>query len=164
MNAPSSSHRIGYGEDAHRLEAGRTLVIAGITVPDSPFGAVAHSDGDVVFHTVSDSLLSSLALGDIGTFFPDTSPEWRGMDSSLILKAALEKTQSLGWQIVNLAVVVTLDKPKLGGLRDQMAANLAKLLNLESERVGIGFKTSEGLASMHIQARATVLLEKMVLL
>jgi 2-C-methyl-D-erythritol 2,4-cyclodiphosphate synthase len=60
--------------------------------------------------------------------------------------------------------VVTLDKPKLGGLRDQMAANLAKLLNLESERVGIGFKTSEGLASMHIQARATVLLEKMVLL
>jgi 2-C-methyl-D-erythritol 2,4-cyclodiphosphate synthase len=152
--------RIGYGEDAHRLEAGRLLVIAGITVPESPVGAVAHSDGDVVLHTVSDALLSSLALGDIGKFFPDTAPEHKGMDSSIILQAALEKVRSLGWEMVNLAVVVTLDKPKLGALRDAMTANLAKLLNLEPENVGIGFKTSEGLAPHHIQARATVLLEK----
>ena len=158
----NSNFRIGYGEDAHRLEAGRKLVIAGITVPDSPLGAIAHSDGDVVLHTVSDALLSSLALGDIGKFFPDTAPEWKGMDSSLILSAALEKVQSLGWEIVNLAVVVTLDKPKLGALRDAMAANLARLLKLEPENVGIGFKTSEGLAPMHIQARATVLLEKQI--
>ena len=156
----NSNFRIGYGEDAHRLEVGRKLVIAGITVPDSPLGAIAYSDGDVVLHTVSDALLSSLALGDIGKFFPDTAPEWKGMDSSLILSAALEKVQSLGWEIVNLAVVVTLDKPKLGTLRDAMAANLARLLKLEPENVGIGFKTSEGLAPMHIQARATVLLEK----
>ena len=156
----NSNFRIGYGEDAHRLEVGRKLVIAGITVPDSPLGAIAYSDGDVVLHTVSDALLSSLALGDIGKFFPDTAPEWKGMDSSLILSAALEKVQSLGWEIVNLAVVVTLDKPKLGALRDAMAANLARLLKLEPENVGIGFKTSEGLAPMHIQARATVLLEK----
>jgi 2-C-methyl-D-erythritol 2,4-cyclodiphosphate synthase len=152
--------RIGYGEDAHRLEPGRPLVIAGILVPESPVGAVAHSDGDVVLHTVSDALLSSLALGDIGKFFPDTASEWKGMDSSIILKAALEKVQSLGWEIVNLAVVVTLDKPKLGALRDEMASNLAQLLKLEPENVGIGFKTSEGLAPNHIQARATVLLEK----
>ena len=158
----NSNFRIGYGEDAHRLEVGRKLVIAGITVPDSPLGAIAHSDGDVVLHTVSDALLSSLALGDIGKFFPDTAPEYKGMDSSLILQAALEKTQSLGWEIVNLAVVVTLDKPKLGTLRDAMAANLARLLKLEPENVGIGFKTSEGLAPMHIQARATVLLEKQI--
>ena len=158
----NSNFRIGYGEDAHRLEVGRKLVIAGITVPDSPLGAIAYSDGDVVLHTVSDALLSSLALGDIGKFFPDTAPEYKGMDSSLILQAALEKTQSLGWEIVNLAVVVTLDKPKLGALRDAMAANLARLLKLEPENVGIGFKTSEGLAPMHIQARATVLLEKQI--
>jgi 2-C-methyl-D-erythritol 2,4-cyclodiphosphate synthase len=156
----SANFRIGYGEDAHRLESGRPLVIAGITVPDSPVGAVAHSDGDVVLHTVSDALLSSLALGDIGKFFPDTAPEWKGMDSSIILKAALEKVQSMGWGIVNLAVVVTLDKPKLGALRDAMASNLAQLLKLEPENVGIGFKTSEGLAPNHIQARATILLEK----
>jgi 2-C-methyl-D-erythritol 2,4-cyclodiphosphate synthase len=111
-------------------------------------------------HTVSDALLSSLALGDIGKFFPDTAPEWKGMDSSIILKAALEEMQSMGWEIVNLAVVVTLDKPKLGALRDAMAQNLAALLNLEPENVGIGFKTSEGLAPNHIQARATILLEK----
>jgi 2-C-methyl-D-erythritol 2,4-cyclodiphosphate synthase len=157
MNA---NFRIGYGEDAHRLEPGRPLVIAGIVVPESPVGTVAHSDGDVVLHAVSDALLSSLALGDIGKFFPDTAPEWKGMDSSIILKAALENVQSLGWQIVNLAVVVTLDKPKLGALRDAMAANLARLLSLEPENVGIGFKTSEGLAPNHIQARATILLEK----
>ncbi len=156
----NTNFRIGYGEDAHRLEPERPLVIAGIFVPDSPVGAVAHSDGDVVLHAVSDALLSSLALGDIGKFFPDTSPEHKGMDSSLILQAALEKVHFLGWQIVNLAVVVTLDKPKLGALRDAMAANLARLLNLEPENVGIGFKTSEGLAPNHIQARATVLLEK----
>jgi 2-C-methyl-D-erythritol 2,4-cyclodiphosphate synthase len=152
--------RIGYGEDAHRLEAGRLLVIAGITVPDSPVGAIAHSDGDVVLHTLSDALLSSLALGDIGKFFPDTAAEYKDMDSSIILQAALEKVQSLGWEIVNLAVVVTLDKPKLGALRDEMAANLSKLLKLAPENVGIGFKTSEGLSPNHIQARATVLLEK----
>lgn len=157
MNA---NFRIGYGEDAHRLEPGRPLVIAGIVVPESPIGAVAHSDGDVVLHTVSDALLSSLALGDIGKFFPDTAPEWKGMDSSIILRTALEKVQSLGWELVNLAVVVTLDKPKLGALRDTMAANLAQLLKLEPDNVGIGFKTSEGLALHHIQARATVLLEK----
>jgi 2-C-methyl-D-erythritol 2,4-cyclodiphosphate synthase len=159
MNA---NFRIGYGEDAHKLKTGRPLVIAGITVPDSPVGTIAHSDGDVVLHTVSDALLSSLALGDIGKFFPDTAPEWKDMNSSLILNAALEKVNSLGWEVVNIAVVVTLDKPKLGALRDAMASNLARLLKLNSENVGIGFKTSEGLALGHIQARATVLLEKRV--
>jgi 2-C-methyl-D-erythritol 2,4-cyclodiphosphate synthase len=159
MNA---NFRIGYGEDAHKLKTGRPLVIAGITVPDSPVGTIAHSDGDVVLHTVSDALLSSLALGDIGKFFPDTAPEWKDMNSSLILNAALEKVNSLGWEVVNIAVVVTLDKPKLGALRDEMAAHLARLLKLNSENVGIGFKTSEGLALGHIQARATVLLEKRV--
>ncbi len=157
-----SNYRIGYGEDAHRLETGKRLVIAGITVPNSPVGTIAHSDGDVVLHTVSDALLSSLALGDIGKFFPDTAPELKDMDSSIILKVALEKVNALGWEVVNLAVVVTLDKPKLGALRDEMAANLAELLKLSPENVGIGFKTSEGLALNHIQARATVLLEKRV--
>ena len=155
----NTDYRIGYGEDAHRLGPGRKLVLAGLEVPDAPMGAIAHSDGDAVLHAVSDALLSSLALGDIGKLYPDTDPRWQGLDSGVILSDCLERVRATGLGIVNLAVVVTLDKPKLGPLRDAMAANLARLLELEPERVGITFKTSEGLATEHVQTRATVLLQ-----
>jgi 2-C-methyl-D-erythritol 2,4-cyclodiphosphate synthase len=150
--------RIGYGEDAHRLEAGRKLILAGLEIPDSPHGAIAHSDGDAVLHAVSDALLSSLALGDIGKLYPDTDPKWQGMDSSVILKDCLERVRVAGLEIVNLAVVVTLDKPKLGALRDAMRDHLAGLLGVQNDQVGITFKTSEGLAPAHVQTRATILL------
>ncbi len=154
----NDDYRIGYGEDAHRLAPGRRLVLAGLEVTDSPVGAIAHSDGDAVLHAVSDALLSSLALGDIGKLYPDTDPEWKGLDSSVILRDVLERVRLGGLEIINLAVVVTLDKPKLGPLRDTMAAKLAEVLGLEANRVGITFKTSEGLAPEHVQTRATVLL------
>ena len=153
------NYRIGYGEDAHRLEAGRKLVLAGLEVVDSPHGAIAHSDGDAVLHAVSDALLSSLALGDIGKLYPDTNPQWLGVDSSIILKDCLTRVSRLGLEIVNLAIVVTLDRPKLGGLREAMRDHLAGLLQTEPENVGITFKTSEGLAPNHVQTRATVLLK-----
>ncbi len=153
--------RIGYGEDAHRLEVGRKLVLAGLEIPDAPHGAVAHSDGDAVLHAVSDALLSSLALGDIGKLYPDTDPKWRNLDSAVILRDCLGRVAAAGWQIVNLVVVVTLDQPKLGALRDALAANLATLLEVDPVNVGLGFKTSEGLAAAHVQTRATVLLSRM---
>jgi 2-C-methyl-D-erythritol 2,4-cyclodiphosphate synthase len=151
--------RIGYGEDAHRLEAGRKLVLSGLEVPNSPHGAIAHSDGDAVLHAVSDALLSSLALGDIGKLYPDTDPKWQGMDSGVILKDCLARVREAGFEIVNLAVVVTLDQPKLGSLRDAMRDSLARLLETAPDNVGITFKTSEGLAVHHVQTRATVLLQ-----
>jgi 2-C-methyl-D-erythritol 2,4-cyclodiphosphate synthase len=151
--------RIGYGEDAHRLEAGRKLVLAGLEIPNAPHGSIAHSDGDAVLHAVSDALLSSLALGDIGKLYPDTDPKWQGMDSSVILKDCLTRVHDAGFEIVNLAVVVTLDQPKLGPLRDTMRNHLAKLLETAPDTVGITFKTSEGLATQHVQTRATVLLQ-----
>lgn len=150
--------RIGYGEDAHRLAPGRRLVLAGIEVPDAPHGAIAHSDGDAVLHAVSDALLSSLALGDIGKLYPDTDPQWHGLDSGVILRDVLGRVTAAGLALVNLAVVVTLDRPKLGPLRDEMATKLGELLGLEPSRVGLTFKTSEGLAPEHVQTRATVLL------
>jgi 2-C-methyl-D-erythritol 2,4-cyclodiphosphate synthase len=151
--------RIGYGEDAHRLEAGRKLVLAGLEIPNAPHGSIAHSDGDAVLHAVSDALLSSLALGDIGKLYPDTDPKWQGMDSSVILKDCLTRVRDAGFEIVNLAVVVTLDQPKLGPLRDTMRNHLAKLLETAPDTVGITFKTSEGLATQHVQTRATLLLQ-----
>ncbi|WP_167757885.1 2-C-methyl-D-erythritol 2,4-cyclodiphosphate synthase [Deinococcus fonticola] len=150
--------RVGFGEDAHRLEAGLPLVLGGVPVPDAELGAVAHSDGDAVLHAVADALLSGLALGDIGQYFPDTAAEWKDMDSRVILAKALELVRGRGYAPVNVAVVVTLDRPKLGPLRAEIAASVARLLNLPPSEVGLSFKTSEGLAPRHVQTRVTVLL------
>ncbi|MXV18845.1 2-C-methyl-D-erythritol 2,4-cyclodiphosphate synthase [Deinococcus xianganensis] len=154
--------RVGFGEDAHRLEAGRRLVLGGVDVPHAELGAVAHSDGDAVLHVVADALLSGLALGDIGQYFPDTAEEWRGMDSRVIVERALALVQERGWVPVNVAVVVTLDRPKLGPLRAEIARSVAALLSLPEGDVGISFKTSEGLAPLHVQTRATVLLARLL--
>lgn len=153
-------YRIGYGEDAHRLEAGRTLTLGGIVIPESPVGAVAHSDGDAILHAVADALLSGLALGDIGQYFPDTDPEHKGLDSKVILQHTLNLVRQRGYTPVNVALVVTLDKPKLGPLRADIARSVAQLLNLPESEVGVSFKTSEGLALQHVQTRVTVLLEQ----
>ena len=153
-------YRIGYGEDAHRLEAGRPLTLGGVVIPDSPLGAVAHSDGDAVLHAVADALLSGLALGDIGQYFPDTDPQHKNMDSRIILQHTLELVRQKGYSPVNVALVVTLDQPKLGSLRAEIARSVAQLLNLPETEVGVSFKTSEGLAPGHVQTRVTVLLER----
>lgn len=151
-------YRVGYGEDAHRLAPGRPLVLGGVTIPEAEHGAVAHSDGDAALHAVADALLSGLALGDIGQYFPDTAAEWQGMDSRLIVARALELVRERGYGPGNVALVVTLDRPKLGPLRAEIARSLAALLALPESEVGVSFKTSEGLAPSHVQARATVLL------
>ncbi|MCD0157486.1 MULTISPECIES: 2-C-methyl-D-erythritol 2,4-cyclodiphosphate synthase [unclassified Deinococcus] len=150
--------RIGFGEDAHRLEAGRPLVLGGVPIPHAELGAVAHSDGDAVLHAVADALLSGLALGDIGQYFPDTAAEWAGMDSRVIVARALELVRERGYVPGNVAVVVTLDRPKLGPLRAEIARSVAELLNLPESEVGVSFKTSEGLAPAHVQTRVTALL------
>ena len=157
MNA---GYRIGFGEDAHRLEAGRPLVIGGVSV-ESPRGAAAHSDGDVLLHALSDALLSTFALGDIGQYFPPSNPDFKDIESIKILARVLGllREQVGDFQILNVAAVVTLDRPKLGPHRAAIAARVAELLGLSEDRVGVGFKTSEGLAPAHVQARVTVLLE-----
>lgn len=153
----SVSYRIGYGEDAHRLQAGRKLVLGGLEVP-SERGCVAHSDGDAALHCLSDALLSGMALGDIGQYFPDTDPQWAGLDSAQILRHCLQLVRKRGYRVGNVALVITLDKPKLGPLRADIAQHLAALLDLPASEVGVSFKTSEGLAPDHVQARAAVLL------
>ncbi|HEX2864938.1 MAG TPA: 2-C-methyl-D-erythritol 2,4-cyclodiphosphate synthase [Deinococcales bacterium] len=151
--------RVGLGEDSHRLSAGRPLVLAGVALPDAPAGAVAHSDGDAVLHAVADAILAALAAGDIGRLYPDTAPENAGLDSRVIVKRVLDLALERGWRPAQASLVVTLDRPKLGPRRDELQASLAGLLGLEPDRVGLGFKTSEGLAPEHVQVRAVVLLE-----
>ena len=150
--------RIGYGEDAHKLVIDRSLVIGGVSISESPRGCEAHSDGDVLLHALSDALLAAFALGDIGSYFPPSNPDFKDMNSHLILRKVLELLSPYNAKIINLALVVTLDTPKLGSYRKDIQEQLAELLNLEKENIGIGFKTSEGLAPDHIQARVTVLL------
>ena len=151
--------RIGFGEDAHRLAAGRSLLLGGVHIEGAARGAEAHSDGDVVLHAVADALLSAWALGDIGQHFPDTDPAYGDAPSSGLLRdalaLALERAGDLRPRQVS--AVVTLDRPKLGPFREAIAARLAELLDLPLDRVGITFKTSEGLAPDHVQARAVVL-------
>jgi 2-C-methyl-D-erythritol 2,4-cyclodiphosphate synthase len=156
-----SDWRIGFGEDAHQLAAGRPLVIGGVSIAGSERGALAHSDGDVLLHALADALLSAFALGDIGHYFPPSDAAYKDMDSAEILQQVMQMIhqQAGPFTVQNVAAVVTLDAPKLGGYRAQIGARLASLLGLSPERVGITFKTSEGLAPAHIQARVTVLLQ-----
>mgnify|MGYP001030247218 CR=1 FL=1 len=145
--------RVGHGQDAHRLVAGRRLVIGGVPV-ESQRGADAHSDGDVLLHALADALLSAYALGDIGRLFPPSDARFAGMDSRDIVAQVLEKLRvhTPGVRVVNVAAVVTLDTPKLGAARDAMSTVIAELLELQADSVGITFKTSEGLAPDHVQA------------
>ncbi len=151
--------RVGHGLDAHRLVPGRALVIGGVEVPDSPRGADAHSDGDVLLHALADALLSAFALGDIGQLFPPSDPAHAGLASRVILRAVLERVRAVAPDaaVVNVAGVVTLDTPKLGALRARVASAVAEPLGLDAAEVGITFKTSEGLAPDHVQASVTVL-------
>jgi 2-C-methyl-D-erythritol 2,4-cyclodiphosphate synthase len=115
-------------------------------------------------HALADALLSTHALGDIGHHFPPSNPVFEGLDSSIIVQEVLERLEERAGEVIvhNVAAVVTLDHPKLGGYRDAMQAQIAKLLELETSNVGVTFKTSEGLAPGHIQARVTVLVSSRV--
>ena len=153
-------YRIGYGEDAHRLTAGRALVLGGVPIPHAERGAVAHSDGDAVLHALADALLSGMSLGDIGQYYPDTDPAHAGLDSRVILADSLALVREWKYVPANVALVITLDRPKLGPLRADIARNVSALLGLNETEVGVSFKTSEGLAPDHVQVRVTVLLRR----
>lgn len=152
--------RIGYGEDSHRLVAGKPLMVGGVAIEESSLGADAHSDGDVLLHALADALLSAFALGDIGRLFPPGDERYRDIAGREIVREVLRRLRRIGGRVEfhNVAAVVMLDEPKLSDRREAIEKRIGSLLGLEPGRVGVTFKTSEGAAPERIQARVTVLL------
>ena len=155
--------RIGHGWDLHRLELGRPCRIGGLELPHDK-GPLGHSDGDVVLHALADALLGAAALGDIGLFFPDTDPRWKGADSARLLAEVMDRVRSAGFALGNADITVVAQEPKIGPYRQALRENIARLLGTDLSRVSVKAKTTEGLgdigAGEAIACHAVVLLEE----
>ncbi|EKU22275.1 2-C-methyl-D-erythritol 2,4-cyclodiphosphate synthase [Nannochloropsis gaditana CCMP526] len=139
--------RIGHGFDIHRLEAGLPLVIGGVKI-EFEKGSAAHSDGDALYHSVTDAILGAIGLPDIGQLFPDTDPKWKGADSAQFMREARRLMTLRGYRIGNVDVTLILQKPKVKDIKPQMKANLVELLGTEESRVNIKARTHEHVDSV----------------
>lgn len=153
--------RIGIGYDVHQLELNRKFVLGGIAIPFDK-GPVAHSDGDVLIHSICDALLGAACMGDIGVHFPDTSEEFRGVDSKVLLRTVIEKLSDKGYSIVNIDSTVSLQRPKLKEYIPVMRETLSKILRINLNQVSIKATTTERLGFIGreegIAAQAIVLI------
>ena len=136
--------RIGHGYDAHRFITGRPLILGGVNVPYS-HGLEAHSDGDVLIHALCDALLGAAALGDIGKHFPDSSTEFKNIDSRVLLRRVVVALVQKNFSIGNVDVTVVAQKPKLAPYIEQMRACLAGDLGVAVDRINIKATTTEGM-------------------
>lgn len=155
--------RIGYGYDVHCLAEGEEFWIGGIQVP-SIFGAVGHSDADVLLHVICDAMFGALALGDLGKHFPDTDPAYTGIDSKKLLAHTWDLISSKGWTIGNIDSTVCLQSPKLAPHIDDMRDSIAEILGCSLEQISVKATTTEKLGFVGtgegISAHAVVLLKK----
>jgi len=155
--------RIGKSTDIHRLEKGYKLIIGGVLIPSS-IGSVAHSDGDCLLHTVCESLIGALALGDLGKLFPDTSDEFKGISSGILVKRVMSLVKEKGYKVINLDSTVFLEEPKLRSYIDEMRENIAALLEIDINQVSVKATTSEKVGIVGrkeaIVAESIVLLDK----
>ena len=136
--------RIGHGYDVHRLVPDRALILGGVHIPHS-LGLLGHSDADVLVHAVMDALLGAAALGDIGKLFPDTDPQYAGIDSLLLLDRVRERIAAAGYGIGNIDVTVIAQKPKLAPYIPEMRQNLSRVLGVDENRINIKATTEERL-------------------
>jgi len=134
--------RVGQGIDFHRLEAGLKLWLGGVNIPHSK-GCVAHSDGDVLIHAICDSLLGAAGLKDIGHYFPDTSSEFKGIDSTILLERTMRLVNQKGYSVVNIDCTLCLEKPKISPYIDKMKEKLSVLLQIGDDDVSIKATTTE---------------------
>ena len=155
--------RVGIGEDIHRVDDGRTLVLGGVIIEEGP-GLSGHSDADVLLHAITDAVLGAAALGDIGQYFPPSDPRFAHADSADFLRKALELARAAGWELANIDSTVRTEKPRLRPYIEHMRERVAEIASVTVGQVGIKAKTAEGLDAVGrgeaMFATAVVLLEQ----
>ena len=155
--------RIGHGYDVHRLTENRKLILGGVEIPFEK-GLLGHSDADVLLHAVSDALLGAAALGDIGKYFPDTDPKYKGADSLKLLECVGQLLKEKGYKAVNVDATILAQRPKLAPFIPAMREKIAGALNLPLDCVSVKATTEEGLGftgeGLGIAAHAVCLIEK----
>ncbi len=137
-------YRIGQGYDVHALAEGLPMWLCGIQM-ESPAGFVAHSDGDVAIHALCDALLGALAIGDIGHLFPDSSAEYKGIDSKILLKRVYDIVREKGYTLGNADITIALQAPKIAPHIEKMRGCIAEVMETEKERISVKATTTERL-------------------
>ena len=155
--------RVGFGFDVHQLKDGLDFWLGGIIVPHTK-GGVGHSDADVLIHAICDAILGAAGIGDIGTHFPDTDPQYKGIDSKILLKEVMEKVNKRGFFIGNIDATICLEKPKLKPHIPSMQQTMAGILNMKTDDLSIKATTSEKMGFVGredgVAAYAVVLIQK----
>ena len=156
-------NRIGFGSEIHRLVEGRPLILGGVTI-DSDLGAEGHSDADALTHAITDALLGALALGDIGSHFPNSDDRWRNAESFVFLRFAVGLVKERGYSVVNVDSTIHLERTRLRPYIDQMKEGVAEALEIDTHSISIKAKTGEEIDAVGegraVRADAVVLLEK----
>ncbi len=166
MSNSAPQLRIVNGYDMHRLVPNRLLILGGVRLvhPDG-LGLDGHSDADVLAHAIADALLGAVALGDIGKYFPPDDPQWKDLDSLVLLANIVALVRERGWKVVNVDSVIIAERPKLKPHIDRMRSNLAKCLGVELQSVGVKATTNENLGpegrEEGISSHAVALLEEL---
>jgi 2-C-methyl-D-erythritol 2,4-cyclodiphosphate synthase len=163
IERPKPEYRSGIGTDIHELAPDRKLMLGGVHVPYDR-GLLGHSDGDAALHAVIDALLGAAGLGDIGTMFPDTDPQYKDADSKGLLLTVKEKLEEKDWEIANVDLIIHAEQPNLFGIKGQIKRCIASLLGIDFNAVNVKAKTNEGFgevgAGEAIAATAITLLKK----
>jgi 2-C-methyl-D-erythritol 2,4-cyclodiphosphate synthase len=136
--------KVGFGYDVHPLVEGRPLILGGIKIPYL-YGLQGHSDADVLLHAIIDALLGAIAEGDIGRHFPDTDPQYKNIQSTILLKKVMTKIREKGFHILNIDATILAQRPKLSDQIPRMVKEIADVLEIETGRVNVKATTSEGL-------------------
>ncbi|MBL7924290.1 MAG: 2-C-methyl-D-erythritol 2,4-cyclodiphosphate synthase [Bacteroidia bacterium] len=155
--------RVGFGFDVHQLQEGRDLYVGGVLIPHTK-GALGHSDADALIHAICDALLGAAGLKDIGTYFPDTSAEYKGIDSKILLERVVELLMQKGFIVGNVDASLVLEQPKVKPYIDQMRNTLAPILKITDDDISIKATTNEKMGYVGreegIAAYAVCLIEK----
>ncbi|MCK5807360.1 2-C-methyl-D-erythritol 2,4-cyclodiphosphate synthase [bacterium] len=155
--------RVGLGYDIHRTDASRPLFLGGV-LHENEVGLLGHSDGDALLHAIADALLGATGRGDIGELFPDSDESLEGLDSSLIVKKAMNMVKKDGWSIGNIDAVIVCERPKILPLRTKIQQSLSTLLDIDISRISLKGKTAEKLGPIGegkaLEVMVTILMER----